>query len=74
MSRQLLAIKPAFELIGQEGTFRTLGGRVDYEAVCYNDATARSDRPRLVRLEPTVHGIFQVNRWVDWDQDIEVWA
>ena len=64
--------KRACELIGHEGTFRLPGGRADYEAVLYNDATSRGERVRLARLESTPEGLHQVNRWVDWDQPIEV--
>lgn len=37
-----------------------------------NDARARSDRPRLARLEARQDGLHQVERWVDWEQPIEV--
>ena len=63
--------QPAYELIGQEGQFRLPGGRAVYEGVMYDDATARSNRVRLARLD-TRNGLHQVNRWVDWDQPIEV--
>lgn len=62
-------LKPAYELIGHEGKFRLPGGRTTYTAVMYDTGTARSDRPRLARLE-TKGGLHQVNRWVDWDQPI----
>lgn len=65
--------KPAWDLIGEEGTFRLPGGRATYEAVLYNDATARRSRVRLARLVATTpDGLRQVNRWVDWEQLIEV--
>lgn len=69
---------PACELIGHEGEFRLPGGRATYEAVCYDDATARSDRARLCRITPVEDtltgwmGLRQVNRYVDWDQPVEV--
>jgi hypothetical protein len=62
----------AVDLIGHEGVFRLPGGRTTYEAVMYNDARARSDRPRLARLEARQDGLHQVERWVDWEQPIEV--
>jgi len=62
---------PAFELIGREGQFRLSGGRTIYEAVMYNESSARSDRVRLARID-TANGIRQINRWVDWHQPIEV--
>jgi hypothetical protein len=65
-------IVPAYELIGHEGVFRLPGGRATYEAVEYNDAYARGSRPRLARLEARPGGIHQINRWVDWEQPIEV--
>lgn len=65
-------IRPACELIGSEGRYRLPGGRAEYEAVMYDEATARGSRPRLARLEVTADGIRQVNRWVDWDQPVEV--
>ncbi len=64
--------RPACALIGHEGTFRLPGGRATYEAVMYDEARARSARPRLARLDVTRDGIRQVNRWVDWDQPVEV--
>jgi hypothetical protein len=64
--------KPACELIGHEGTFKLPGGHATYEAVMYNEARTKSYRPRLARLESTPEGIRQVNRYVDWDQPIEV--
>lgn len=67
-----MIIMPAWELIGEDGSFRLPGGRALYDAVMYNDATARSDRVRLARLVATPEGIYQLNRWVDWDQPIEV--
>lgn len=64
---------PAYELIGHEGVYRLPGGRARYEAVLYNDATARGTRVRLARLEATADGgLHQVNRWVDWDAIVEV--
>jgi hypothetical protein len=65
-------VVPAWDLIGHEGTFRLPGGRSTYEAVMYNDATARGSRPRLVRLEARPGGIHQVDRYVDWEQPVEV--
>jgi hypothetical protein len=64
--------KRACELIGHEGTFKLPGGHATYEAVMYNEARTDSYRPRLARLEATPEGIHQVNRYVDWDQPIEV--
>jgi hypothetical protein len=61
----------AWDLIGDEGSFRIKGGRTVYEAVMYNEATARGDKVRLARVE-TCDGIRQVNRWVDPDTLIEV--
>ena len=65
------AARTAWELIGHEGRFRLPGGRAVYEAVMYDEASARGTRPRLARLE-TRGGLRQVNRWVDPDQLIEV--
>lgn len=62
----------AGDLIGAEGEFRLPGGRTVYEAVEYNESSARGMRPRLARLAATDEGIHQVNRWVDWDQPVEV--
>lgn len=62
----------AYELIGHEGQFRLPGGRVIYTDVMYNEATARSDRVRLARIAVKDGGLHQVNRWVNWDQEIEV--
>jgi hypothetical protein len=67
-----MTTRPACELIGQEGAFRLPGGRTVYEAVMYDEATARGDRPRLARLDTSSGGIRQINRWVDWDQPIEI--
>jgi hypothetical protein len=68
-------LQPAYELIGHQGVFRLPNGRTLYEAVMYDDATAKSDRPRLARLDGTSpEGIRQINRYVDWDQPIEVIA
>jgi hypothetical protein len=64
--------RPAGELIGHEGAFRLPGGRTTYEAVMYDEATARGDRPRLARLDTSSGSIRQVNRWVDWDQPVEI--
>lgn len=64
--------QPACELIGHEGVFRLPGGHTLYEGVEFNDATARSDRPRLARIDTGVRGLRQINRYVDWDQAIEV--
>jgi hypothetical protein len=72
MSDTRYPTQPACELIGNEGVFRLPGGRTLYEAVMFNDATARGDRPRLVRLEARPGGLHQVDRYVDWDQPIEV--
>ena len=65
-------IRHAYELIGEEGRFRLPGGRTVYEAVTYDEARARGSRPRLARLDTSDGGIRQVNRWVDWDQPVEV--
>jgi hypothetical protein len=67
-----MTIRPAHELIGYEGQFKIPGGRVVYEAVLYVEATARGDKPRLARIQIEADGLHQVNRWVDWDQPIEV--
>jgi hypothetical protein len=66
------AVVPAYELIGHEGVFRLPGGRATYSDVMYDDAASRSDRPRLARLDPTPTGLRQVNRWIDWEQPVEV--
>jgi hypothetical protein len=66
--------RPACDLIGHEGWFRLPGGNAVYGAVMFNDATARGDRPRLVRLEARADGLHQVNRYVDWDAPVEVLA
>jgi hypothetical protein len=65
--------RTAWDLIGHDGQFRLPGGRAVYEAVMYDEASARGDRPRLARVE-TRGGLRQVNRWVDADQLIEVLA
>lgn len=70
----MTATAAAWELIGQEGIFRLPGGRATYGAVMYCTATARSDRPRLARLDAGPAGIRQVNRWVDPDAVVEVLA
>jgi hypothetical protein len=64
--------QPAFELIGHEGQFKLPGGKQVYEAVLYNEGSARTDRVRLAYLKTTADGFHQVNRWIDWDQPIEV--
>lgn len=64
--------QPACELIGHEGEFRLPGGRRIYSDVMYDDASARSDRVRLAYLQPQTDGLHQVNRYVDWNQPIEV--
>jgi len=61
----------AWDLIGYEGSFRIAGGRTVYEAVLYNDASAKGDKVRLARLD-TRHGLRQINRWVEPDTPIEV--
>jgi len=63
---------PAYELIGSEGRFRLVGGRTIYEAVCYLGASARSSRVRLARLVADERGLRQINRYVDWNAQIEV--
>jgi hypothetical protein len=63
---------PACELIGHEGQFRLPGGRRIYTNVLYNDASARGDRVRLAYLQPEADGLRQVNRWVGWEQPVEV--
>jgi hypothetical protein len=68
-----MSTRTAWELIGHEGQFRLPGGRAVYEAVMYDEASARGIRPRLARLE-TRGGLRQVNRWVDPDQPVEVIA
>jgi hypothetical protein len=67
-----MTTRPAFELIGHEGSFRLPGGRSLYDAVMYDDARAKGSRPRLARLEARDGGLHQVNRYVDWEQPIEV--
>jgi hypothetical protein len=67
-----MTTQPAYMLIGHEGAFRLPGGRKVYEAVMFNEATARSDRIRLASLDAADGRLHQVNRWVDWDQPIEV--
>lgn len=67
-----MKVRRAYELIGHEGTFKLPNGRVTYEAVMYDDARARSDRPRLARLDVSGGRLRQVNRWVEWDDPILV--
>jgi hypothetical protein len=69
-------IEKAWDLIGEEGQFRLIGGRSTYEAVMYNDATAKSNKVRLAKLvaDPHRYGIRQVNRYVDPDTLVEVLA
>ena len=66
----------AWELIGAAGNFRVQGGRTVYEAVQWNEATARGYRPRLSRLvtvtENGQHYLHQIDRWVDPETRIEV--
>lgn len=71
MSDSHVTVVRAWDLIGHDGSFRLAGGRTIYEAVMYNEATARSTRVRLVRLD-TGGGLHQVNRWVDPDTPVEV--
>jgi hypothetical protein len=68
----VVAQVPACELVGREGTFRLPAGRATYEAVMYDCGRARSDRIRLARIETRDGGLYQVNRYVDWEQPIEV--
>jgi hypothetical protein len=68
----MTTIVPAHELIGHEGQFRLPGGRAIYSDVMYDDVASRSDRPRLARLDSTPTGLRQINRWVDWEQPVEV--
>lgn len=63
---------PACELIGHNGQYRLPGGHTVYEGVMFNEASARGDRVRLARLDTSGGGIRQVNRWIDWDQPVEV--
>lgn len=67
-----MTTKQAYDLIGAEGRFRLPGGRTIYEAVCYLGDRARSSRVRLARLVADDDGLRQINRYVDWDQPIEV--
>lgn len=62
----------AWELIGSEGSYRLPGGRATYDAVQFDIERSRGDRPRLSRLESRLGGLHQVDRWIDWDQQIEV--
>lgn len=66
--------RPACELIGYEGSFRLPGGRTIYEAVMWDGSRTTSARPRLARLVAGDDGIRQINRYVDWEQPIEVLA
>ena len=65
-------VVPACDLIGHEGEFRLPGGRTVYSDVMYDDASARSDRPRLAYLKSTKDGLHQVNRYVGWNDLVEV--
>ena len=67
-----MTTQPACELIGHEGQFRLPGGRAVYDAVMYDGASARGVRPRLARLDTSRGYIRQINRYVDWDDPIEV--
>lgn len=71
MSDARFPTQPACELIGHEGVFRLPGGRTLYEAVLYNTAS-QGVRPRLARLDTSRGHIHQVNRYVEWDQPVEV--
>lgn len=58
----------AWDLIGDEGEFRIVGGRTVYSDVCsYNGETVR-----LCRLVAKDGRIHQINRYVDPDTQIEV--
>jgi hypothetical protein len=57
----------AWELIGDEGEFRIVGGRTVYSDVCSNGGTVR-----LCRLVAKDGRIHQINRYVDPDTQIEV--
>lgn len=67
---------PAYLLIGETGEFKLPGGRTVYEGVLFNAETARGDRVRLARVTSVVIDgqpyLHQINRWVNWTQDIEV--
>lgn len=62
----------AWDLIGHEGQFRILGGRMVYDAVMYNTARSSCERVRLARLDTSNGDLHQVNRWVDADTPVEV--
>jgi hypothetical protein len=64
-------ITEAWDLIGHEGKFRIQGGRTIYEAVIYNDSTARGRKVRLARLDART-GLHQINRWIAPETLIEV--
>lgn len=69
-------VTSAWNLIGAEGEFRIRGGRALYEDVYRGDERQpRSDRVTLRRLDPVDDGTLrQINRWVDPDEEIEVFA
>ena len=72
MVAQDIRVVPACELIGASGAFRLLGGRTVYDPVMFDAATVRGDRVRLVRLDVSSGRLRQINRYVDWDQPLEV--
>lgn len=67
----MTAIKPAWDLIGHEGSFRLVGGRTVYEAVLFID-NGRSAKVRLARLVSEPDGLRQINRYVDPETPVEV--
>ncbi len=78
MSERVLHTTTAWDLIGFDSEWegetagvRIKGGRTVYEAVMFNDG-ARSEKPRLARLDTSDGYLRQVNRWVDADTIVEV--
>ena len=67
-------VTSAWNLIGAEGEFRIRGGRALYDDVYLGDGS-RTDRVLLRRLDPVDDGrVRQINRWVNPDEEIEVFA
>ena len=64
--------RTAWELIGETGVFRVPGGRATYTDVMYNEATARTDRVQIARLDAGENGLRQVTRWIEPDQELEI--
>ncbi len=65
----MTTIQTAWDLIGDEGSFRILGGRTVYEAVEY---VSTEESVKLAYLAPTDDGIRQVSRYVHPETPIEV--